>query len=631
MTLHNLIGKSKYVETAGKVTIAAAISGLLVFAFAFLFNVGKSELTRVEAQGSASTTLTVLNTPPIWVEFAIEEFESSTSTPTNSGSTISWVAVADNNGGAPYFLIVCSGSATPTPNAAIDLNSLGTAPPTCSSGIQWGVSASTSALARARVSTTTTENFGTGGFEELNNWYGWVCDDDPVNPRCNNVSSQGLNATNSSPFHVNRRPVFTNSYSDSPKDPGQTITFYSTSTDPDTTGGEDDISLYVCSTNAFSTSTLSCDPGESIASTTGSFTANATAIFTLPNIIQDDVYDAYVFLIDEHRHLAAAGGEQASNETFTVNNVAPTVASGDIALNGGLDMSLSVPSSQTTGFTLTFELSDANSCDNVGAGYELTGYNASVLRNGVGTTTCNGSSGAYNPNNCYPSGVATTTWNLSCTASTTSCGGATDPTLLYSCSFPLWFVADPTSTSTYYETDNWVAAVAGVDDNNATGTVTVGSNPIELIAFPAIDLLTAEIPYGSLEPGDDTGTLSATTTVLSAGNTGLNQNLDGESMCPSATFIANGFECPFVATSTVPDNQQEFATSSVAYGSGTNLSSTTPQLLDIRIKKSTSTSQLSSGITYWGIAVPIEVTTAGAYTGLNTFYAVANSATSTWY
>ncbi len=619
--LYNLENKPNYIQTAGKVTIAAAASGLLIFAFAFLFNVGKTELLKVEAQ-TASTTLTVLNTPPVWVNLAIEQFESSTSTPTNSGSNISWVALADNSGNAPYFLIVCSTVATPTPNAAVDLGSLGTAPPNCNGGVQWGVSAATAALAQAVVATTTTENFGGSGFNELNDWFAWVCDDDPVNPRCNNTYSQGLNATNSSPFHVNRRPVFTTFYNDSPKIPGAILNFLSTSTDPDVIGGEDALKLYVCNQNDFILGSLTCGAGGEIASTTGTVTADATAVFTLPAVIQDDTYDAWGYLVDQHGH-AASGGAYATNQGFIVSNVAPTVAAGNISINGGVDLTLSVPASQTTGFTLAFETSDANSCLNAVSGNEMTGYSASLFRSSIGTTTCNGSAGSYNPNNCYPSGVATSTWNLSCTASTTSCTGATDPTMTWSCTFPLWFVADPTDASSPYVADDWVAAIAGVDDNNATGTIATSTNVVNLFSFPAIDLLTAEIPYGALEPGNNTGTLNATTTVLSIGNTGLNQNLEGDAMCPGYSV---GTPCATSATSTVPDFKQEFATSSVAYGSGIDLSSTTPQLLALKVQKTTSTTTPNNGITYWGIEVPGTITLSGAYTGLNTFYAVTSAA-----
>ncbi len=604
-------------QTAGKVTILTAFSGLMIFALVFLFNAGKTELLEVQAQ-SATTTLTVLNTPPSWVSTSTEEYESSTSTPTNSGDEVSWVAVADNSGGAPYFLIVCSTVATPTANAAPSLPLLGTAPPNCNGGVQWGVSASTSPLSQARVATTTTE-----AMSESNDWYAWICDDDPVNPRCNDVYSQGTHATNSSPFLVNHRPVFTTFTNDSPTDPGAVLTFYSTSSDPDTVDAADNLTLYVCNENDFIATSTSCGPGGEIASTTGSVTDDATAVYTLPSVIQDDVYDAWGFLVDEHGHVAS-GGAHGSNVGFTVNNVAPTVTSGNISLNGGSDIVLTVPDGETTGFTLSFETSDANSCLNASSGDEMTGYNASVLRSGIGTSTCDGSAGAYDPNNCYPSGIATSTWNLSCTASSTSCGGATDPTIHWDCTFPLWFVAEPTDSSSPYVADDWWAAIAGVDDNNATGTVVVGSNVVTLVSFPAIDLITAEIPYGPLEPGEDTGTLNATTTIYSVGNTGLNQNVEGESMCPT---YSPGNECWNSATSTVPDSNQQFATSSVAYGSGSPLSSSTPQLLELKVPKTASTTNPNTGVTYWGIGVPGTITLSGSYTGLNTFYAVTSSST----
>ena len=620
--LYNLTEKSNYIQTAGKITIAAAISGVLVFAFIFLFNAGKTELMKVEAQ-SATTTITVLNTPPQWVTLAYEQFESSSSTPTNSGSTTIWAALADNSGNAPYFLIVCSTSATPTPNAAVSLLVLGTAPPTCNGGVQWGVSTATVNLTTARVSTTTTE---TGAFTgEVLNWYAWVCDDDPVNPRCNNTYSQGLNATNSSPFHVNFRPTLTLATSTSPVNPGAVLSFTSTSADGNVVRGPDNIFLYVCNGNDFVPATRTCVSGV-LASTSGSVTSNAGAALTLPPVVQDDAYDAYVFLVDQYDH-PATGGFHAQNIGYVVNNVAPTLDLASVSINAGGDITLT-EGIQQTGYTLNFTTSDANSCINYSSQPEMRGYVLSLLRSGVGTSTCNGTAGSYNANNCYPSGIATTTWNLSCTASTTSCGGNnTNPLQPWSCTFPLWFITDPTDGSSPYSAQNWAAFIAGVDDNNATGTGSLGTNVVDVLSLPALDLINAEIPYGALEPGDDSGTLTASTTVTSVGNTGLNQNLEGEAMCPGFSV---GNECLNSASSTIPDYSQEFATSSVAYGSGTNLSSSTPQLLETRIRKSTSTSALSSGITYWGIGVPIEITVACAYTGLNTFYAVS-SATSTWY
>jgi hypothetical protein len=151
------------------------------------------------------------------------------------------------------------------------------------------------------------------------------------------------------------------------------------------------------------------------------------------------------------------------------------------------------------------------------------------------------------------------------------------------------------------------------------------SSPVELISFTALDLITAQIPYGSLEPGEDSGTLSATTTILSVGNTGIDQEVIGESMC--GTFSV-GNECDVSATSTVPENQQKFASTSLSYGSGfaLALSSSTNQEVELDVNKTTSTSTPNTGVTYWGIAVPISITLAGSYQGLNTFIAVTAEA-----
>jgi hypothetical protein len=437
----------RYVETAGKITVLSALSGMLIFAFIFILNIGKTELERAEATSTATTTLTVLNTPPVWTPGleGREEFESSTTTPTNSGDEVSWVGTASDANGAPYFLIICSTSATPT--AQMSTTTLGTAQPICSAGTRWAVSTGTVSGTEARAATTTLE---AGAFAETNDWYAWVCDDDPVNPRCSTTSSQGLSATNSSPFNVNRRPTFTTFGNNGPVDPGASLTFLSTSTDPDVVDAEDNLFLVVCSNPTYNTTTNTCDPGDVIATTTIGQLANPSATYTIPSITQDTSYNAYGYVHDEHGHEANGGGAQGTNVTFTVNNVAPTVSGGTITINSGLDLILTNPGAETTGFTLDFVIADANSCDAVGGGSadEIIRPVVSMFRSSIGTTTCDGTAGSYNANNCYPSGVPTSVWNLSCTASSTSCTGSTDDTITYSCSFPLWFIADPTVSGT---------------------------------------------------------------------------------------------------------------------------------------------------------------------------------------
>jgi hypothetical protein len=619
--LYNKNHFPRYVETAGKITILSALSGLLIFAFIFILNIGKTELEKAEAQTStATTTLTVLNTPPQWVpgQEGREEFGSSTTTPTNSGDVVSWVGTATDSNGAPYFLIVCSTSATPT--AQQSTTTLGTAAPICAGGTRWAVSTGTASGFQARAATTTVEGGGSL-FAESNAWFAWVCDDDPVNPRCSTINSpsQGTNATNSSPFNVNRRPVFTTLGNNGPVNPGGTLTFLSTSTDPDVVDAEDNIFLVVCRTALYSTSTNTCTNGaDFLASTTIGQLANPSATYTLPAIVQDNVYNAFGFLYDEHGH-EALGGAQGATSTFTVNNVLPTVAGGTISLNGGLDIILTNPASQTPGFLLDFVIADANSCDAFGGGPadEIVRPVVSIFRSAIGTTTCNGSAASYNANNCYPSGVAASVWNLSCTASSTSCTGATDDTISYSCTFPLWFIADPTVAGTPFATTTWSAGVAGVDNSLATGTMATTTSPVELLSLVAIDLLTNAIAYTQLEPGTNMPNLTSTSSLRVVGNTGLNQLLGGESMC---TGFNGAVPCPVSATSTIPQDQQRYATSAVAFLSGAQLQPTTsPATLAIQIPKPTSTSTPTSGTTYWGIAVPGSITLAGSYTGRNTF------------
>jgi hypothetical protein len=636
--LYNQESLPNYIKTAGKITVVTAITGLLVFIVAFMFDTGHREFSRVLAQ-TASTTLTVLNTPPEFTVLPYEVVESSVDNPTNSGTVIQWSAVGTDSNDAPYFLLVCSTNASPTAKEAAGPAFLGTAPPECGAGaIQWGVSASTSSGELATVSTTTTEGLP---FLEQNDWYAWVCDDDPFNPECNVTPSQGIYATSSSPFFVNKRPVLDNFYNNGPADPGANLTFFSTSTDPDSVGGEDDIFLVVCQSNSFNTSTLTCtDPADFLASTTVGVTEHATAVFTLPTPLPDDQYEAFAFIFDEHGHMANANG---FNEDYFVNNVTPVVTSGDIILNNGADLAITVPGGETTGFRLDFKVKDANSCENADDGPEITGFVASVFRTSIGTTTCDGTSGSYNPNNCYPSGSAPVTWNLSCVA-TSTCAGPTQDYVDYACTFPLWFVAEPTmdgavNIPALLEGDSWSAAVAGIDDgvnwdpgiNSATGSMSISQIPREVTLLTALDLLTAEIPYGSLKPGQDSGTLNATTTILAVGNTGLDQEVTGEAMCDS---FAVGNECQSSATSTIDDFYQQFAASQLAYDrTATNpdiglLSSTTAKEVELNVRKSTTTVEatLSKGLTYWGIWVPGTITKAGNYSGLNTFTAVTADA-----
>ena len=609
---YNMKELPQYIHTAGKITVLTAITGVFVFAVAFLFNLGAQELRHVEAQSNqATTSVTVLNTPPQWTVDAEEEIESSQTYPTNSGSQVSWIATATDSNAENYYLLICSTGDAPTATAG--------GAPTCDpGGTQWAVSGSVTSGSQARAATTTTE---IAPFLEENDWYAWVCDSVAVNPRCNSVSKQGTGTT-SSPFNVNKRPSFSVFTDDSPAVPGATVTFTATASDADTVPTNDTVQLIVCSSSAYSTTTNSCDDLTLGTSTLSA--SNPTVSYQIPIPTQDQDYNAYGFVVDNHGH-EAQGGAHGTDSTLTVDNAAPTVNAAQIVLNGGANLSLTQEAGETTGFSLDFIASDNNSCENSSSGDEITDYVLSVYRSGIGSSTCDGTAGSYNANNCYPSEVATTTWNLSCTASSTSCTGNTDTTIEYNCTFPLWYIADPTDgidgTDTLHFAQDWRAAVSAIDDDVATSTFTESSTAgIEVESFLSLTLDTFAIPYGQLEPGQQTDPLSATTTILATGNVGIDELLSGESMC---TTYTSSVTCPTSATSTIAESYQVFATSSVTYSaassSGNKLSSTTPSALDINVLKSTSTSTPEQGVTYWGIHIPISLTLAGAYTGENTF------------
>ncbi len=612
-----------HLRTAGKITVYTSFLGIVIFAVVFIFNLGTTEIKEAGAQTSpeqATTTVTVLNTPPYYVIDAQEYEGSSTSTPTNAGETIIWTATANDANAERYYLLICSDNATPTANAS--------AAPTCNattSATTWAVSASTTANQQVILATTTT-----AGMAEINAWFAWVCDDNANSPRCSATSTQG-SGTTSSPFEINHRPAFSAFWDSSPVDPGGIVTFYSTSSDTDVSGDQDKVRLIVCSTNSFSTSTDTCG-GTLLGSTTVSAatTSNATATYSIQIPTQDQDYNAFGFVIDWHG-FESSGVSQGTNATITVNNVAPTVGSSTISVNGGSNMILTVASGETTGFTLQFTATDSNSCDAIGGtSYdEITDYALTLYRSGASSTCDNPYTSTYNANNCYVSSVPTTTWNLSCTASTTSCGNpTTDTSTVFDCTFPLWYIADPTdgtATSTQYSgaTSTWLARVSAVDDDFATSaTGTQAQSGVDVQSFLAFALVTSpEIPYGALAPGQQTDPLIATTTIAATGNVGIDKRVVGESMC---TTYTGATLCPNSSSSTIPESQQRFATDTLSFASSTALSSTTYQLVDIDVPKSTATSTQAQASAYWGIAVPSAITYSGDYFGENTFIAVVS-------
>lgn len=594
-------------SNVGKITILTVFLGVLVIIlgmFADSRHIGKFQTVLAN---NATTSVTVLNTPPNWTVDAQESTESSSSTPTNSGSVITFVGTGTDDNAENYYLLICKTGSAPTPNSG--------AAPSCNGGIgnRWAVSASTLSGVQASAATTTTEAFSEG-----NNWFAWICDANASLPQCNAVSKSGTGIT-ASPFVVNHRPSFTVFIDDSPKLPGATVTWMSTSTDADIEGATDTVKLFVCKANDF-TGTV-CGAGGTYCSS-GLVASDPTCNVVLANPLPDRNYTAYGFVIDNHNH-AASGGSQGTNSVLTVSNATPTIFASSVNLLNATNTTpifLTVIQGQTTGQKVTFTVSDENSCiANSSTTPEISSARINVFRSGITSASCD-ESGEYNANNCYTDAVNSAMWQPVCTQDAGTCLGEGDSDVTWTCTFPLWYVADPTDAGTQFPSENWLATVDASDKLFATSTATTTASGTELVSFLAYSVATTSIAYGGLQPGQQNDPIIQTTDMSATGNMGLNQSLYGDDMCTSYP------SCSGLPTNTVPAAEQKFATSSVSYATGTALSSTTPFQLDIKVPKTTSTSSPQTKNTFWGIHIPNAITLAGDYVGKNTLLGVASSA-----
>lgn len=586
---------------------ALILALILVSFFVFLFD------TRVPSARAddVTTSVTVLNTAPTWTVDAQESPESSTTTPTNAGSAVTWTGTATDSSGDNYYLLICKTNGAPTANIS--------ASPTCNGGAanQWAVSVSTASGAQATAATTTLETFPFAS--ELNDWYAWICDGNNPLPRCNLTSQQGSGST-ASPFVVNHPPVFTAISNDGPVDPGDTITWTATASDADVEGGADTVQLFVCQTSGFNGS--SCTGGSWATSTLAASNPATTTTIVIPT--QDALYSAFVFVVDSHGRTATSSF-QGSNSSFTVSNVAPSVSAATISLedtDGSGNLTLVTPSATTGPFRVRFTATDNNSCQAT-VGNEVATATINVYRSGIGQAGCD-SSGEYNANNCYASSSPNFSPFVSCTQDGGSCSGTSDSTSTWTCTFPIWYVADPTDTDTPWTGENWLTSVSILDDDGFSSGITEGTTGNEMTSFLAFNVTETSIGYGGLEPGQQNDPLATTTDLIAIGNIGLDEDLYGDTMCTSWSAPDSCDTNGVNPANDIPVANQKFATSSVGYASTTSFAltgSTTPTELLIRVPKTTATSTPAERDTYWGINIPGTITQAGSYLGQNTITA----------
>ncbi|NBD73430.1 hypothetical protein GVX82_00095 [Patescibacteria group bacterium] len=616
--------------TAGRVTLATILSLVAASSLAFLFNIDRGgSMSEVHAADSATTTVTVLNTPPDWSVRARERFASATNTPTNVGTSTVWEAQATDANAEDYYLIICTSDVTPTITAGN--------PPECDGGSanEWAISplASSGDFAVAERTALGAGN-GTPVEAEENDWFAFICDSNSGTPSCNSDYSTGTSSGTdvASPFVVNNPVNFGAITNTGGALPGNEVTWDATASDTVDVLRTASFQLFVCATDVFDGN---CESGQGLGTSTA-VSLDPSATTSIPNPAPDGTRDAYVFIADQFGLEATGPITGASNSSFyDILNATPTIDADQVDLGSSTDITLTVEAGETPGIELNFDVADDNSCaidtngDGTSEGDEIASYVVNVHRSGIASSSCD-EAGEYDPASCYPQDVGPSVWNLSCSQRAGSCTGVGDSEVTIECTFPLWFLAQPTDNAvepSFYESEHWVATVEAIDDDGATSTATTSTAIRELNQFLQFDVVQNDIAYGGIAPGNNSGTLSATSVLQATGNTGLDQDVQGSDMCVSYPDCSSGIP---TATSTIFVYNQEWdITSGVTYGAGNTLFSTSsPGDIEINISSTTATSTFAEGTTYWGIQVPSSVTFAGDYRGVNTITGIVGESSS---
>ena len=267
----------------------------------------------------------------------------------------------------------------------------------------------------------------------------------------------------------------------------------------------------------------------------------------------------------------------ANYPALIIGNVPPSVS--NVTLNGGNDIALI--EGTTTLISATATVTEAN-------GYaDLYSISSTLYRTSLGPSC------VADPNDCYQG-----------TPSECSFSGCSGTSCTATCNFNVWYFAQPTDVGTPWAGDSWSASMTAVNLAGSTGTASsTGVSLLSLLAFET----TSTIGYGSFSQGTVMANLTATSVVRSSGNVAMNVDVYG-------TNMVNG-------TYSIPVGDQHFATSAIAYASGTTLLANPGSTVAIDLPKPTSTAVIQSSTFYWGIAVP-SGQMATTYTGGNSFIGV---------
>jgi len=551
----------------------------LILSTALIFNLRSS---KVEAD-SADTSVTVGNTLPTF-NSGYEPHEDPASdgtTPTDVGSDVTFKGTATDANDDDWKLLICA--------------TAGTTGVTCTGTVICNTAVAVSSNTEASCAYTALV-----GDNQSNDWYGYACDAVGCFGESHKVDSSGP------PFKVNHSPAFTVYADDGPKGPATTITWTTTASDPDSDTTPDTISLYVCKAADFTGS--ACGGSGTWCSDTGK-ASDPTCFTTTPR--PDGDYAAYGYVVDSHGFVSVDTA-QGTDSSPTVTNSTPSITNTSIYLldvDGSGNLTLTGEQTETANFTVTFIVNDANSCQNISSGDEISSAFINVRMSEKAQGACD-ITGEYDANDCYPDDYAS--WNPVCAASSTvdACNDNTDTSVGWACTFPLQYHADPTVASTPKAAFNWVAAAQAEDDDAANTSLidsSTGSN--EMDKFMAYDLNTATIAYGTVAP--DADSLEKTTTVEATGNVGLDENLFGSQLCNDYPTCGDADDIAIA--------QQNYnLTQGQGWGGTGHVDlSGTPTETELDCSKTTITGTPATANTYWYLHVPLGQA-VDVYTGSNT-------------
>ncbi len=519
----------------------------------------------VQAQDTASTTVTVQNAPPAFSVAPAENPVSTSSSPINVGDSISFEATADDPEDHDYYLIICSTDAVSPANGGA---------PSCDV-TTFCTSVATADTVQATCSYTVADPG-----DETDEWYAFVCDGHADEADCVETASQGSapgTGDSSSPFYVNHAPhMDALSTTIDNQDPGGTFQYTATSTDDDIADVDDVLTLDICSTNSWATST-GCT-ATTFCTATGTDVISCEWTDTAPTVDTD--YNYWGFVKDHHDMEA---DNNSLNSDYTINNVAPVVTGVYLVPNNGTEIllnlrdaaAINVVASSTT-------VVDQNGCADI-----LSATSTIYWENATGAYECDA-----DDSDCYPIASG------SCTLS--DCVGAQ---MTITCDTDLEYIARPTDGSSDVSGTTWIASLRVFDEAlSSVGTTTVGT---DIQTNTALEITETTIAYGSLKSNENTGTTSATTTIENFGNSPLNVGVSGTDMNSGGDVI------PIA-------NQKYDLAAGFDWSSAGTTASIAETPVDVVAGRPTTLGGTSDEL-YWGIGVP--AVPSGDYGGTNTFAA----------